>query len=78
MMGPNTHSRFQLDTGPAAYLLLLRYIAMGSIDTVVQATCIAEILALTGPPPQRRGCGTAVGTLATQIADLVRGRGAWE
>ena len=73
---PNTRSGFQLDTGSASYLLFLCSIAIGSIDTVVQATRIAEILALRVPPPQGRGRGTAVGTLATQVADLVRGRGA--
>ena len=58
----------------SSHLFLLCSIAVGAIDTVVQSTCVAEVLALRVSSPEGRGCGTAVGTLATQIANLVRSR----
>ncbi len=39
------------------HLFLLCSISVGPIDSKVKAACIAEILALRVPSPQRSGCG---------------------
>ena len=44
-------------------------ISVGSIDTVVEPTGVAEVLALRVPAPERGGGRTAVGALSTCVAD---------
>ena len=74
---PNVSLPYNTHATPihSSHLFLLCSITVGAIDTVVQSTCVAEVLALRVSSPKGRGCGTTVGTLATQIANLVRSRG---
>ena len=50
------------------YLFFLCAIPVGSIDSVVQSTCIAKILSLRVSSPQWSLSGTAIGAMAVGIA----------
>jgi hypothetical protein len=55
------------------HLLLLSVVPVGSIDSIVETTGIAEVLALWISPPQRSRGGPAVGTVTVWVV----GQGAW-
>ena len=61
----STFSQSLVHTTP--HLLLVGVVSVGAIDTVVETTGVAQVLAFRVPPPERSGGCSAVGAVTVRV-----------